>query len=506
MQENDLYQELLAAQEFSVQPETRQPRPVTDYAALVRSETWQQAWDPESRQMGAVHSVTGSIWSDAIASCLQENGCVFIPKTPAPVYIDRPIVLHSGDRLSVHPETEIRLKTGVTGTCMLRNSNIVFSQSSPITPFAGADQGILIEGGIWSDQCNEGHGHGGAYDTEGSMPGSNGMFLLHNISGLTVRNVLFRDCSAFAIQLGNANNFVVENITIDESADGIHIEGPSAHGIIRRISAKTNDDVVALNAWDWDSSSLTFGAITDILVEDVETPSGYTWSELRLLPGTKVFPNGETLACDIRRCIFRDIRGVHTIKMYDQPNLARPEDDFADPIGKMSDLFFADIRVDGIQLSDYYDKSSDAVFDICANIDTLSIRNVRFNYTPGENDMARYLVSVGPKALTWPRGSNPPAEVWVPPVHYQNQARIPLDDWKEVFNPNANPVVTKLQIKDIYLPTPGEAGVYGLCHEIPELINERHLILNPDFPHTLPRGGTGHGRVLDLEVSYDPPQ
>lgn len=458
MKEDDLYRELLAIESRVRRRDLGEPRPVTDYVNLVGD---------------------GNIWSDAIERCLRENGSVFIPQSAAPIYLDRPIVLHSGNWLSLHPETEIRLKPGAVGTCLVRNANVVCAQARPVNMCAGADTGILIEGGIWSDQHNAGRGPGGAYDQDGSMPGARGMFLLHNVAGLTVRNVRFRDCSAFAIQLGNATDFVIEHITFDETADGVHIEGPSARGIIRHIAGKTNDDAVALNAWDWDGSSLTFGPITDVLVEDVEIRPGYTWSELRLLPGTKVFPNGETVACDIRRCVYRNIRGVHTFKMYDQPNLSKPEQDFADPIGRMSDLFFADIVVDGIRKSDYYDPSSDGVFDIGVNIDGVSIRDVRFNYTPGEVDTAPYLVSVGPKALTWPRG------------------QTPADGWKEVFNPNANPVVSGLTVKSVYLPDPAKPGEYVPCPDVAKLIHTRRLSLNPDFPRTMPRGGTGCGRVID---------
>jgi len=215
-------------------------------------------------------------------------------------------------------------------------------------------------------------------------------------------------------------------------------------------------------------------------VEDIEMRPGYTWSELRLLPGTKIFPNGETVDCDIRRCVYRNIRGVHTFKMYDQPNLSKPEQDFADPIGKMTDLFFADIVVDGIGKSAYYDKSSDGVFDICADIDALSIRNVRFNYTPGKSDMAPYLVSVGPKALTWAKGKKPE------------------DGWKEVFNPNANPVLNALTIRGVHVPDADRPGAHVPCNNVRQLVAERRLSLNPDFPRSMPRGGTGSGRVIEL--------
>ncbi len=175
--------------------------------------------------------------------------------------------------------------------------------------------------------------------------------------------------------------------------------------------------------------------------------------------------------------MYRNIRGVHTFKLYDQPNLSKPEQDFAAPIGKMSDLFFCDIDIDGIHKADYYDPSSDGVFDICTDINRLSIRDIRFHHIPGESDMAPYLVSVGPKALTWPRSNNPE------------------DGFKEIFNPNASPVVEGLTIETIYQPDPSTPGAYIPCNNLKKLVHERHLSLNPDFPKTMPRGGTGRGRA-----------
>jgi len=490
MTEEELCRELLATEGRLGDLRAGELKPVTAYADLARHESWQQLWDAEARAMGELREVSGAIWSDAIERCLGDNGSAYIPKADEPYYIDRPIVLKSGDRLVAHPDAEIRLKIAAAGTCMVRNSKVAFSQDGPVEMCAGADEGVLIEGGVWSDQNDEGRGRGGAYDQQGSMPGSRGVFFLHNISRVVVRNVRFRDCSPFAIQIGNATDFLIENIACDETADGVHVEGPSARGIIRRVAGKTNDDSVALNAWDWDNSSITFGPITDMLVEDVEVKPGYTWAELRLLPGTKVFPSGETVDCDIRRCVFRNIRGVHTFKMYDQPNISKPELDYADPIGRMSDLFFSDIVVDGIAKNDYYDTSSDGVFDICADIEGISIRNVRFNYVPGRSDMAPYLVSVGPKAVTWSKAGRWPETVTWPEER-------PEDAWTEVFNPNANPVVKGLSIKDVYLPDPERRGSYVPCDDPAKLVNERKTTPNPDFPNTAPRGGNGCGSIVD---------
>lgn len=481
--ENDLYRDLLeTATRVRRTDEKKSPRPVTDYKHLVREATWRQAWDAEKRKLGEPHKVNGIIWSDAIERCLEENNSVYIPEMAGPVYIDRSIVLKSDQRLIAAPGAEIRMIIGEAGTCMVRNANVKFSQDRPVKMCDGADDNILIEGGAWSDQNCEGLGRGGQYDLENSMPGAHAIFLLHNITRLAVRNVRFRDCSPFAVQLGNARDFVIENIKFDETADGIHVEGPSARGIIRHISGKTNDDQVALNAWDWDNSSITFGPITDMLVEDVECRPGYTWSEFRLLPGTKRFRNGQSIACDIRRCVYRNIRGVHTFKMYDQPNLSKPEEDFADPIGKMSDMFFSNITVDGIAKSGYYDKSSEGVFDICADIDNISINDVRFNYVPGTGEMAPCLVTVGPKALTWPR------------------SKAPGSGWKEVFNPNAKPVVKNLSVKNIQAPDPDKPGKYMRYKNADKLIKATRLSLSPDFPKTMPRGGMGKGKIVEAVI------
>ncbi|MCP4166712.1 MAG: hypothetical protein GY759_12585 [Chloroflexi bacterium] len=509
MNENELYQELLKIESRvglheGGELKGGELKSIIDYADLVREAEWQQKWDSRARSMSQLHDMRGSIWSDVIERCLKEHGCAYVPKISTPIYIDRPIVLRSGNRLIVHPETEIRLKVGAVGTCMVRNSQVVLSQDRPVQLCRGADEDIFIEGGIWCDQNNEGRGRGGEYDQKSSVPGSMGMFLFHNVSRVVVRNVIFRDCSAFAVQIGNATDYIIEDITFDETADGIHVEGPSQRGIIRHIHGKTNDDAVALNAWDWQIGSITFGPITDVLVEDIEMQPGYTWSELRLLPGTKIFSSGETLDCDIRRCIFRNIRGIHTFKMYDQPNIGNPEEDFADPIGKMSDLFFSDIVVDGIHKSEYYDLSSDGVLDICADIDGISIRDVRFNYIPGQSDMAPYLVSVGPKSLTWHREpSSESGSCWRPSV----KGIAEDDEWVDVFNPNANPVVKGLVVKEIDIPDQSNPDTYVPHADLAALIHERRLTPNPDFPNTMPRGGTGSGKVLtwtlDEQTSHD---
>jgi hypothetical protein len=480
MQQSELYNQLIAIEQNIPPSPLSPPRSILDYADLATEQTWEQQWDAESRQISTPHSITAKVWSNAIEQCLEKNSSAYLPNTISPIYIDRPIVLKSGNRLIAHPQAEIRLIIGAVGTCMVRNASVRYSGDAPVEMCAGADEDILIEGGIWNDQRNEGRGRGGLSDKNNSIVGSMTTMLLHNVSRVAIRNACFRDCSAFAVQVGNATDFLIENLTFDETADGIHVEGPAQNGIIRNIKGKTNDDIVALNAWDWEHSSITFGPITDILVENIEMPKGYTWSEIRLLPGTKIFRDGKTIDCDVRRCVFHNIRGIHTFKMYDQPNVGRVDEDYADPIGKISDLFFSDIEVEGIDMTGYYDKSSDGVFDICADIEGMHIQNVHYNYIPGQNNMAPYLISVGPKSLTWPKKGNP------------------ANGWFEVFNNKANPVVSGLTVKDVSIPDSSSQGkrIHLSDEDLAKLIHERCLTPNPDFPNTMPAGGTGHGRII----------
>ena len=164
--------------------------------------------------------------------------------------------------------------------------------------------------------------------------------------------------------------------------------------------------------------------------------------------------------------------------MYDQPNLGKVDADFADPIGKMSDLFFSDIIAEGMDMTNYYDKSSDGLFDICADIERMHVENVRLNYIPGESNTAPYLVSVGPKSLTWAKGGNP------------------ANGWFEIFNATANPVVSGLTVKDVFIPDTHSAHSRLSDGALAPLIHERCLTPNPDFPNTMPAGGTGRGRLV----------
>jgi hypothetical protein len=403
----------------------------------------------------------GMVWSAAIEQSLKEQNGVSIPAMPEPLYLDRSIVVKTGSQVIVHPKTEIRMIIDEVEHCLIRNRSIVSGQEGAVELCRDADRDILIAGGIWSDQKNNGHGpQGFRKGKEGLMLGSQGAIVLSNVENVAIRNVTVKDNSSFGFQIGNARNFLVEGVRVDGTKDGVHIEGPAEFGVVRDVRGPlAADDVVALNAWDWRTSSLTFGGITDILVEDVEVEAGSC--AIRILPGVKVFPDGSTLPCEVARCVFSEIRNCHTFKMYDQPNIRCVSDDYSADLGTVADLYFEEIQVVPVDLTKHHDKSKTAVFDLCEHARGLHFKDVRLDYVPG-GVYPKYLLAVGPKSS-------------IRPIPFRKTGT------QEIYNPKACPVADGITLADIATRDPEAPGRF-VRHEKPgELV---HCTSRPD-------GGTG---------------
>ena len=304
-----------------------------DYRHLVTQGEWGERWPDGAGGMKTV-AVQAELWSAALQAALDAHPQVFVPARPEPYYLDAPLVLSSGQTLLVAAEAEMRLKPG-TNTCMVRNANPVSGWHGPVPGGLQPDADITIQGGIWTDLATapgESNGNGrGRVDAQDSIPGSYGIIVLTNVERVVVRDLIVRQSRPFGLHLSNARHFLVENLRFeDHRRDGVHVNGPVAHGVVRDISGVTGDDMVALNAWDWMRSTMTFGAIRQVLVENVTgraistaaagpVPDGS--AEIRLLPGHKRFGDGTQLACDLEDIVVRHVRAIRTFKMYDQPNL-----------------------------------------------------------------------------------------------------------------------------------------------------------------------------------------
>ena len=277
-------------------------RTLSSFQHLVRSETWTEKW-PDAAGKMETRSVTAEIWTQAMQAALDAQNSLHIPAREKPYYLDGPLVLKSGQQLTADPKAEIRLKPGCN-TCMVRNANILGFSDRPVPADTQPDTDITIEGGIWTTLAttrSEVNGNlRGASSKQRGVFGTHGVILLNNVRRVTVRNLTVRQSKAFAVHLADAHEFTVDGLTLDRHGrDGIHVNGPASHGVIRCVRGDSGDDTVALNAWEWKNYAPSYGPIHNILIEDVTgAPDGIPAANaIRLLPGVKRFDDGATLEC-----------------------------------------------------------------------------------------------------------------------------------------------------------------------------------------------------------------
>lgn len=429
--------------------------------SLVRTGSWTESWldaagQPQPRE------VTGEIWNDAIQAALDKDNAVHLPKRDQPFYLDCPIVLKSGQKLTADADAEIRLKPG-TNTCMVRNDHIVGFADKTVPEDTKSDADITIEGGIWTTLANgakdnNGNQRGASSKTD-PMPGTHGVILLHNVRRATVRNVMVRQSRAFAVHLANVREFTVDGVTLDRHGrDGVHVNAPASQGLIRRVSGVSHDDTVALNAWEWKNYAPSFGAIHHIVIEDVRgAPDGISSANsIRLLPGVKRFSDGTTLDCPIHDITLRDITDIRDFKLYDQPNLELGRDNDASVgIGALKNLVFEKLTF-----------NRPGSIQIHANTDGLTVRDVRLNF-PLPADY--HLIELGPKSMTYKRKPDDSAT------------------WTEIFSPDLDCTVRNLTVSGV--------RIRGSHTDLPidQVVKVIEMTPNPDYPKTTPKGGTGKG-------------
>lgn len=434
-------------------------------AAKARSGTWEEMWPCGERVVPI--RVDGEIWTDAIQSALDAHGCVHVPARDNPYYLDSPLVLGPGQTLTADPDAEFRLVPG-TDTCLLRNRSVVGMDETTLEiPGVPCDEGLYVEGGVWTTLLttpDERNGNvWGHVSKMHPVHGCYGAFVFNHVRGLVVRNVVVRQCNMHALQLSDAHGFLLDGIAFDrQGRDGVHVHGASDWGVVRRVSGDSKDDFIALNAWDWSHTSPTHGPIHHILVEDsacVHAPDGGRpegCCAIRIQPGNRPRPDGRgTLPCPVESIVFRRIANVREFKMYDQPNLELGRDnDRSEPIGTMRDIFFDSLTFD-----------RPCAFEIADNLQNCDISRVRFSYD-AEGDV---LVRVTPKSGTWKHDPGDPST------------------WVEIYSPDEDFSVGGFSAR-LFSVRRGGRDVPVDARPFVEIADGR---LNPGWPATTPRGGTG---------------
>ncbi len=426
-------------------------------SSLAHASTWTESW-PNT----GPHDVQGEIWNDAIQSALDKDNAVHLPKRDKPYYLDGPVILKSGQKLTADSDAEIRLKPG-SNTCMVRNEHLVGFADQPVPENTKPDTNIIIEGGIWTTLANGAKDNNGnqrgASSKKNPVPGTHGVILLQNVRHVTVRNITVRQSRAFAVHLANVSDFTIDGVTLDRHGrDGVHVNAPASNGLIRRVSGASRDDTVALNSWDWKNYAPSFGAIHDIVIEDVHgSPDGVpSANSVRFLPGVKRFSDGTMLDCPIHDITVRCIANISDFKLYDQPNLEVGRDkDASASIGSLRNIVFENLTF-----------NRPGSIQIHANTDGLTIRDVKLNFALDSKD---HLIELGPKSQTYKHNSDDPAT------------------WTEIFSPDLDCTVRNLSVSGVRL--------HEAATDLPikELVHVIELKPNPDYPKTTPKGGTGKG-------------
>ena len=413
--------------------------------------------------------------SQALQQALSAHRAVTVPRLDFPMELDRPIVLDSGNALRVHPETVVRLKAGCGG-CMARNRH-VYDERGGARENIVYDHDILIEGGVWEDSERAPSEN----DPDAAMREMSriisGTVFFNRAERVVIRGLTLRHGNQYGVLLTACRDFVVDGLFFDDYyKDGVHVNGPSENGVIEHMRGHCGDDFVAFNAWDWDSSSVSFGGIKNIVVRHIACEG----DEMRLIPGRKTYKSGFKTLCPVENCVFEDISGVYNFKMYQQPNChnaARPaaERDYSDIPGLMKNVVFERVHI-AARAGGLAEVSLDGVFEIGADCRNAVFKDVELDVTAAAlKDAGMALVSVGPKSSTWTQGFTDPAE------------------WCELFEPDLICTAENLAFAGVRM---GGAP----CTDESVLVQARHLTVNPDYPHTTPRGGTGYGVIKGVDI------
>ncbi len=374
----------------------------------------------------------GEIWTLALQKALNEHQVVLIPKKEKPYIIDNSVIVPSNRRIVAEDGARIRLSDGIK-VLMLRNKDTADGTHMPIT--AKRSENISIEGGIWEDWCTRrmGYGNSGKYDTCRSFFGVSTCMLLENINRLTLKNMTFKNCGGFALQIGEASDVVIEDITFDTCyADGVHVNGNVENVYISNVKGYVGDDLVAFNMFDWQNSSINFGPCKNVICQDLDLYPNSHYKALRIEPGIYTFDDGSQIDCSLENAIFRRISGIKTHKLYCQTPPYKP-DESPEPasVGSGDNIFFEDIKIDldsPIDLLKEYTESdpikgSFAGFELGLNVKNIYFKNIDITLYKDKYPYS-YLLCIGPKSSKF-------------------------DDGKEVFDPYFSSVAENVYLENI---------------------------------------------------------
>jgi hypothetical protein len=211
----------------------------------------------ESNDMNRIIRGDGVHDDTAAIQALLDSGAsdIHLPPPAKHYLISWTLRLHSGQTLTLDRGTRVRL-AAKSDCAMITNDD-----------HDRGNRDIALIGGIWDMNNPE--------QSFGWTPPNLGILMRFvNIERFTLRGVTLRDPATFGTLLAKLKYFTVEDITFDyehkcANNDGIHLEGGCRFGLIRNIRGSTTDDIVAINADDFD-------AFAGLPIEDLTVDGVYT--------------------------------------------------------------------------------------------------------------------------------------------------------------------------------------------------------------------------------------
>ena len=378
------------------------------------------------------YTPNGKIWTDALQKALNEHEIVVIPKSDEPYLIDNSVAIPSNRHIIAQSGATIRIHT-TSRVLLLRNSD---TQDGTHKPIRGErSKNITIEGGLWQEWCPHrlGYGNSGMYDSTRSFFGVSTCMLFNNMDNLTLKNITFERCGGFAVQLGDISRVIIENIRfVNCFADGIHVNGNTSLIHIKNVRGEVGDDLVALNMYDWQNSSVNFGPCDCVICEDLELSKSSHYKAMRIEPGIYTYDDGSQIDCSLTNAIIRRVDGIKTFKLYCQtPPYKLGESPEAAEVGSGDNIFFEDIKINldapidplDEYLNSHPIKGTFAGFELGLNVKNLYIKNIDLTLYRHRYPLS-YLMCIGPKSVR-------------------------LEDGTEIFDPYFSSVAENIYLENI---------------------------------------------------------
>ncbi|MBQ8497781.1 MAG: hypothetical protein IJ489_10065 [Clostridia bacterium] len=355
----------------------------------------------------------GTVWTDALQTALREHERVIIEPSEEAYLIDYTVVIPSGRHIEAEGAV-IRLTAGCD-LLMLRNENTLDGTHMPIDR-TNPDRNISIHGGRWEESHTKraGYGVSGRYaphiehDENRVFFGVSTCMLFNHMENLMLSDMTFAHTAGFSVQIGDLVNGVFENISFESCyADGLHINGGTKNLYISDIAGEVGDDLVALNAYDWQNSSVNFGAIETVLCKNLTLSETSRYKAIRMEPGVYRYDDGSTVDCGLFDIVMKNIKGIRTFKMYLQtPPYALGEKPEWGDVGSVNNVFFEDIALDLVAPIDNFGsyrmqdplRGAFGAFELGAKIGYLSFENMDLTLHPEEWKYG-YFLTIGPKSL-----------------------------------------------------------------------------------------------------------